>query len=176
MVAFRAVQPLWRHDARRHDAEVDGESVGELGGHLGRTGPAMQTHDRNDRGRGGARRERWATDRAQSLRDLGQDEARRGSIGGEHLVECVTRHLENGRVAPGSDPGRPLLAGQQRQLAEHVAWAELTQRPAADVNLETAASHHERRPGRVPFAHQPGPGRHLEKLGGVLEPAACVGR
>ena len=93
------------------------------------------------------------------------------------LLEGLARQLADHRVPPGPHAGRARLAGQERELAEHLARPELADDPAAHLDLEAAATDDERRPGRVALAHQPDAGRHRQQARGVLElPRASAGR
>ena len=85
-------------------------------------------------------------------------------------AKAVARHLEHRRVAAGTDARRALLAGQQRQLAQHVARSELAHEPST-CDLEPPATHDVRRTRRVALPDQPRPRADSRCGRAGLEPA-----
>ena len=140
--------------------------AGRSGGPAGRRPPAAPTPrcrptTATTDGGVGARRAPRARRRSGAARRPGA--ARTATPRGRSASACsnASRGIsQTTRVAPGAHAGRAGLAGEQRELAEHLARPQLAHDPAAHLDLEPAAAHDVRRSRRLALAHQPGAGRH----------------
>ena len=174
VVALGPVQALRVDHPRNGDGDVLGEPAAQQVRDLLDAGARMHGDDGHHRRlRGAAARCRTAG-RPQPLRDLREQGAGGHGVVGQHLLERGARDLEHRRVAPGADAGGPRLAGQERQLADHLTRTELAHDRSGDVDLQPAAAHDVRRAGRIAGPDQPVPGGHLHQPRGGLQPAARV--
>ena len=117
----------------------------------------VQADDGDDMGPGGRSAARARPGGAHLARHLGQDRPGRPWVPVEQRVEGRARHLDQARVPAGTDPRRPRLTGEQRQLAHDRPRCQRPEQPVALDDLQAAAAQQVRRPGGSPSrtSHSP---------------------